>query len=99
MVCKNCGEKFDSSDMVCPRCGVSPTFQGGQFTQLEDNGGFLWGALGCCIPIAGLILFLVWKDIKPKTAKAAGKGALVSLIAIVASYIFVIILGLFLSVI
>lgn len=38
----------------------------------EDKGGFLWGLLGCCIPIVGLVLFLVWKDTKPKTAKAAG---------------------------
>ena len=45
-----------------------------------DNGGVLWGLLGCCIPVVGLILFLVWKDQKPKTAKAAGIGALVSVI-------------------
>ena len=29
---------------------------------VQDNGGFLWGLLGCCIPIVGLVLFLVWKD-------------------------------------
>ena len=29
---------------------------------VEDNGGFGWGLLGCCIPLVGLILFLVWKD-------------------------------------
>ncbi len=52
-----------------------------------DNGGFLWGLLGCCIPIVGLILFLVWKDTKPKTAKAAGIGALVSVILAVIYYI------------
>lgn len=45
---------------------------------VNDKGGFLWGVLGCCIPVVGLILFLVWKDQKPKTAKAAGIGALVS---------------------
>lgn len=45
--------------------------------KVVDNGGFSWGLLGCCIPVAGLILFLVWKDTKPKTAKAAGIGALV----------------------
>ena len=28
----------------------------------------------------GLVLFLVWKDQKPKTAKAAGIGALVAVI-------------------
>lgn len=56
-----------------------------------DNGGFLWGLLGCCIPIAGLILFLVWKDTKPKTAKAAGIGALVSVILAVIYYVVVIV--------
>ncbi len=46
-----------------------------------DNGGFLWGLLGCCVPIVGLILFIMWKDQKPKTAKAAGVGALVCVVA------------------
>jgi len=55
----------------------------------EDKGGFLWGLLGCCIPIVGLILFLVWKDSKPKTAKAAGIGALVSVCLAVVYYIIV----------
>lgn len=60
----------------------------------NDNGGFLWGLLGCCIPVVGLILFLVWKDQKPKTAKAAGIGALVSVILGVLSYIiFFVIIG------
>ena len=56
---------------------------------VNDNGGFLWGLLGCCIPIVGLILFLIWKDQKPKTAKAAGIGALVSVIIGVLYYIIV----------
>ena len=46
----------------------------------KDRGGFLWGLLGCCIPVVGLVLFLVWRDEKPKTAKAAGIGAQVSVI-------------------
>ena len=54
---------------------------------VNDKGGFLWGLLGCCVPIVGLILFIVWKDQKPKTAKAAGIGALVSVIVAVVSYI------------
>ena len=55
----------------------------------EDKGGFLWGLLGCCIPIVGLILFLVWKDTKPKTAKAAGIGALVCVVLAVIYYIII----------
>ena len=63
--------------------------------QEPDNGGFGWGLLGCCVPVVGLILFLVWKDTKPKTAKAAGIGALVSVIATVLIYVvyFVLILS------
>ena len=45
--------------------------------------------LGCCIPVAGLVLFLVWKDTKPKTAKAAGIGALVSVILGILYYLLV----------
>lgn len=55
----------------------------------NDNGGFLWGLLGCCIPIVGLVLFLVWKDQKPNTAKAAGIGALVSVIIGIVSYVII----------
>ena len=61
--------------------------------QETDKGGFLWGLLGCCIPIVGLVLFLVWKDQKPKTAKAAGIGALVCVIVGVIYYILMIVLG------
>ena len=43
----------------------------------DDSGSFGWAILGFCLPIVGLILFLVWKDSKPKTAHVAGKGALV----------------------
>ena len=53
----------------------------------RDRGGFLWGLLGCCIPVVGLVLFLVWRDEKPKTAKAAGIGALVSVILTVLIYV------------
>ena len=60
---------------------------------VQDNGGFLWGLLGFCIPVVGLILFLIWKDQKPKTAKAAGIGALVSVIIYVVAYILIIALG------
>ena len=49
--------------------------------------------LGCCIPIVGLVLFLVWKDTKPRTAKAAGIGALVCVIAYVLMYVLAAVLG------
>ena len=51
------------------------------------------GLLGFCIPIVGLILFLVWKDNKPKTAKAAGMGALICVIIVVVFYIIALAAG------
>ena len=87
--CKNCGKEIDDNAVVCLNCGSSQ-----QATpQVVDNGGFGWGLLGCCIPIVGLILFLVWKDTKPKTAKAAGIGALVSVGISVAYYILMMVIG------
>ncbi|WP_330400785.1 hypothetical protein [Lacrimispora amygdalina] len=80
-------ERIDDKAVVCPHCGVA------QVPQVVDNGGFGWGILGCCIPIVGLILFLVWKDSKPKTAKAAGLGALISVICIVLMYVLAFALG------
>ena len=53
-----------------------------------DRGGFAWGFLGFFIPIVDFILWLVWRDEKPKTAKSLGIGALVGVII---GFIFVVI--------
>jgi len=45
-----------------------------------DTGNFGWSVLGFFMPIVGLILYLVWMNDRPKDAKAAGKGALISVI-------------------
>lgn len=87
--CKNCGAQIHDEAVICPTCGVAQNNQ----PQVVDNGGFGWGLLGCCIPIVGLILFLVWKDSKPKSAKAAGIGALVSVGLAVLYYLIVIVAG------
>ena len=86
--CRNCGKEIDDRAAVCIHCGVTQAAT----PQGVDNGGFGWGLLGCCIPVAGLILFLVWKDSKPKTAKSAGIGALVSVIGGVIFYVLYFIL-------
>lgn len=87
--CKNCGVQIDDKAVICPSCGVSQI----STPPIVDNGGIGWGLLGCCIPIVGLILFLVWKDSKPKTAKAAGIGALVSVAIGILWYAFVLVVG------
>lgn len=89
--CKNCGAQIDDRAVICPKCGVS---QGPQQAPVTDNGGFLWSLLGFCVPLVGLILFLVWKDTKPVTGKAAGIGALVSVIVWIVFYVLIFALGL-----
>lgn len=81
--------EINDEAVICPKCGVSQ-----QSVSTEpDNGGFGWGLLGFCIPLVGLILFLVWKDTKPKTSKVAGKGALISVIFWVVVYVLLFALG------
>lgn len=58
----------------------------------RDTGNPLWGLLGFFFPIVGLILFLVWRDDRPKDSKSAGIGALVSLIMGIVVVIFVVVI-------
>ncbi len=80
--CRNCGKEIANEAVFCNNCGAQQVAENdttvvNNTPVEEDKGGFLWGLLGCCVPVAGLILYLLWKDTKPKTAKAAGIGALV----------------------
>ena len=88
--CKSCGAEIHDQAVVCPHCGVAQETK----PAVVDNGGFGWGLLGFCIPLVGLILYLVWKGEKPRTAKAAGKGALISVIIYVVFYVLMVIIGL-----
>lgn len=87
--CRRCGAPISDGATTCPFCGAYQN----NTPYVEDNGGFGWGLLGCCIPVVGLVLFLVWKDQKPRTAKAAGIGALVSVIIGILWYLLVAIVG------
>ena len=87
--CKNCGQMIDDKAVICPKCGV----QQQTIVASDDTGSFGWGLLGFCLPVVGLILFLVWKDSRPKNSKIAGKGALISVILLIVVYIAMIALG------
>lgn len=83
--CTKCGKELMDEAVVCPGCGCP---QGnGMVSNPADSSSFGWALLGFCIPIVGLILYLVWKDSTPLKAKSAGKGALVSVIVGVVFYI------------
>ena len=69
-------------------------YSGQPYQVSEDSGSIGWGLLGCCIPLVGLILFLVWKDTKPLSAKKAGIGAIVGVVlGIVLYFVLIVAMG------
>ncbi len=90
--CSKCGKEIMDEAVICPGCGCSQETKTVQ--NQADSSSFGWALLGFCIPIVGLILYLVWKDNTPLKAKSAGKGALVSVIVSAVIYIiYAIIIG------
>lgn len=87
--CTKCGKEIMDEAVVCPNCGCTQNAP-----KANDSSSFGFALLGFCIPLVGLILYLVWKDSSPLKAKSAGKGALISVIISVVFYlIYAIIIG------
>ncbi|HKM30184.1 MAG TPA: zinc ribbon domain-containing protein [Bacilli bacterium] len=74
--CRNCGAQLEEGQKFCLVCGKAD--KNDFITSSIDTGGLEWGVLGFFIPLAGLVLYLIWREEKPKTARIAGKGALIS---------------------
>ena len=81
--CSKCGQSLDDDAVVCVRCGCKVAGN----NSVQDHSSLGYGLLGFCIPIAGLILWLVWRSETPLRAKSAGLGALISVILGVIIYI------------
>ncbi len=82
MFCRVCGKEINDQAVICPNCGCATG--NNMPNQIANNGNIGWGILGFFIPLIGLILYLVWKDTRPKDSSYAGKGALISVIINVA---------------
>ena len=100
--CPNCGEKVDTTKKnEIKEVNEKTESAKEEVKQVQNNYGtsdssysFLWGILGYFIPVVGLILFVIWRETKPKDSKAAGIGALVSVITnIIFMIIMVIVLA------
>lgn len=60
----------------------------------NDTGSFGWAVLGFFIPIVGLILWLVWKDTRPKDSIQSRNGFIAGLIVgVIFSIIYTIAMG------
>lgn len=87
MKCINCGREVDSGASFCSHCGEPVggvvSLDGDNYSHYgdvckEEKIGVGWAILSFLIPLAGLIIFLVKRDKKPRTAKVSGICALVS---------------------
>jgi len=96
--CVHCHSEIEENRTTCPFCGGSqatyqqqnnqyqqPQYQQPQYQSMQDSGSIGYWFLGFFIPIVGLILFFVWKDTKPLSAKRSLWGAIISWIS---SFVF-----------
>lgn len=75
-------EEFDAkkAQILAAPPQTQQTPQQNTAAAVEEGGTAGWAILSFFFPIIGLILFIVWKDSKPKSASDAGKGALIGFI-------------------
>ena len=85
MFCTRCGAQIMPGSNFCPRCGTSFTAAQRPAEPDAPNSGYT--ALGIFVPIAGLILWAINHDTKPKLARSAGIGAIIGACLSVASAI------------
>lgn len=84
--CPYCGAPVNPNADVCLQCGHMLKKQG---SSPVDDGSVIWLLIGLFVPVAGLVLWLTWKDSAPKNAKKAGLGALISTIGSIAITILI----------
>lgn len=92
MYCSRCGAKLPENSEFCPECGNSIKEVSKNEVVQSSGSSFVWGILGFFIPLAGLILYLIWKQERPSDAKAAGIGALICVILNIVICIFLFIM-------
>ena len=78
MYCKNCGQQIDEINIYCPYCGTKTSIK--NFSDIDDTPSTGFAILGFFIPLAGIILYLIYNSKRPLRAKSAGKGALIGFI-------------------
>lgn len=88
MFCKNCGKEINDQAEICIHCGVRAKQE-----SIEDTGSTMAALASCCFPIVGLVLYFVWKDNRPKSAKQVCHGALIGVGLVVLLYVFLFLVG------
>lgn len=80
MYCKNCGGWISDDSVFCSYCGcrVDEGNRAPGGSASADNESNVWfSVLSFFVPLAGLILYIVYETKNPTRAKAAGKWAII----------------------
>ena len=111
--CQYCGNQLLDAAVMCPKCGklveaykgynANPTSQPTPTPQPvtppeEDKASVLLCILAFLIPLFGIIYWAIMHNDKPKSAKACGISAIVSIIVVVVLTIIAYLLTFFLIV-
>ncbi len=93
MFCTGCGKEIHDDALICVNCGVG-TNKVVNSKPVESNWVNLWGILGCCLPVFGIIAFIIMSVLGyKKSARAVGIGMLIALILFVLYFVIVFVLA------
>lgn len=87
MYCHQCGKEVGEDMKYCPYCGT--VMQNGQvYDQREyDAPSLLFAFVSFFIPIAGIVLYVIWRKEFPKKAASCLKGLVAGIIVEIILYI------------
>jgi uncharacterized protein (DUF983 family) len=88
--CKYCGEEYSKNQLTCPNCGAKLDTP---IDNKQVDGNILWLLVGIIFPIVGFILYLVWKNDRPKDAKYALVGLEIMAGLLVFGFVLSIVVG------
>lgn len=92
--CQSCAAPTNANQELCVKCGARlKNTSGGSISSGEDESSGLLKATVCCFPIVGIILYFIWKNEKPKSAKSVCTWAIVGTALSVIVYVLAVVLG------
>lgn len=91
--CQSCGGETKDQQELCVNCGAKLVINKQAVASANDEPSGLVNFAACCFPIVGLILYFVWRDEKPRSAKSVCKWAVIGFGIGIVLYILAIIFG------
>lgn len=75
--CQACGAETRIEQEFCIQCGAKLIKKPVASDNANDKPSMLANVASCCFPIVGIVLYFVWRDEKPRSAKSVCTWAIV----------------------